>query len=79
MTRTACCSALAVLVATACSDNPRPGGSDAGQDAGAPLSFISDPLRADAGCDWAQWGQNWAHTGQACTPAQGFGQALATV
>ncbi|MGZ6079396.1 MAG: hypothetical protein ACXWK4_01185 [Myxococcaceae bacterium] len=79
MTRTACCSTLAVLVATACSDNPRPGGSDAGQDAGAPLSFISDPLRADAGCDWAQWGQNWAHTGQACTPAQGFGQALATV
>jgi len=64
--------ALVALTLTACSDSP--GGNDAG-----PLPFISDPLRSDAGCDWAQWGQNWAHTGQACVAASGFGTALATV
>jgi hypothetical protein len=66
-------AALVALTLTACSDDP------SGNDAGPPLPFISDPLRADAGCDWGQWGQNWAHTGQACVPAQGFGTALATV
>ncbi|HEY1418242.1 MAG TPA: hypothetical protein VGF41_10060, partial [Myxococcaceae bacterium] len=44
-----------------------------------PLPFITDPLRADAGCDWAQWGQNWAHTGQSCVAAQGLGTVLGTV
>jgi len=48
-------------------------------DGGTPLPFISDLLRADAGCDWAQWGQNWAHTGASCLPAQGFGTALASI
>jgi len=65
-------AALLALTTTACKDEP--GGSDAG-----PLPFISDPLRADAGCDWGQWGQNWAHTGQSCVAAQGFGRALATI
>ena len=73
MTRNACSSALILSLVTACSDTPR-----AVTDAG-PLPFISDPRRADAGCDWAQWGQNWAHTGQACVPASGFATALATV
>ncbi|HUM11050.1 MAG TPA: hypothetical protein VLT82_08895 [Myxococcaceae bacterium] len=66
-------AALIALTMPACSDGP--GDNDAGQ----PLPFLSDPLRADAGCDWPQWGQNWAHTGQACVAAQGFGTALATV
>lgn len=64
--------AVLALTVTACKDEP--GGNDAG-----PLPFISDPLRADAGCDWGQWGQNWAHTGQSCVAAQGFGQVLGTV
>jgi outer membrane protein assembly factor BamB len=67
--------ALLALTATACKDEP--GGNDAGQQ--PPLPFISDPLRADAGCDWGQWGQNWAHTGQSCASAQGFAKALGTV
>ena len=67
--------ALLALTATACKDEP--GGNDAGQQ--PPLPFISDPLRADAGCDWGQWGQNWAHTGQSCVSAQGFARALATI
>lgn len=82
MTRLARRSVLAVLLATACSSNPTPGrdaGTDGGADGGPPLPFISDPSRADAGCDWAQWGQNWAHTGQSCASAAGFGTALATV
>jgi len=66
-------AALVAWTLTACSDTPG-GNNDAG-----PLPFISDPLRADAGCDWGQWGQNWAHTGQACVSASGFGTALATV
>ncbi|HET9157765.1 MAG TPA: hypothetical protein VFN91_13925, partial [Myxococcaceae bacterium] len=61
-------AALLALAVSACKDEP-PG----------PLSFINDPLRADAGCDWGQWGQNWAHTGQSCVAAQGFGTALATI
>ena len=61
---------LLVATLTACKDEPG---------ATPPLPFISDPLRADAGCDWAQWGQNWAHTGQSCAIAQGFGTALATI
>jgi outer membrane protein assembly factor BamB len=44
-----------------------------------PLPFITDPLRADAGCDWAQWGQNWSHTGQSCVASKGFGTVLGTV
>jgi outer membrane protein assembly factor BamB len=67
-------AALLALTATACKDEP--GGNDAGQQ---PLPFISDPLRADAGCDWGQWGQNWAHTGQSCAAAQGFARALASI
>jgi hypothetical protein len=43
------------------------------------LPFIVDPARSDAGCDWTQWGQNWAHTGMTCAPAQGFAQSLAVV
>lgn len=35
--------------------------------------------RADAGCDWAQWGQNWAHTGMSCAVAQTFARPLAVV
>jgi len=46
---------------------------------GGSLSFIPDPTRADAGCDWPQWGQNWAHTGASCVPAQGFARALASI
>jgi hypothetical protein len=34
-----------------------------------PLPFIAD-ARSDAGCDWMQWGQNWAHTGRPCAPAR---------
>ncbi len=82
MTRLLCLAAPLALLLAACSDNPRPGnnvGTDGGSDAGPPLPFISDPLRADAGCDWPQWGQNWAHTGQSCVSAQGLGHALATV
>lgn len=60
--------ALLALSLTACKDEPGP-----------PLPFISDPLRADAGCDWPQWGQNWAHTGRSCVAAQGFGTVLGTV
>src|SRR4030095_3437443 len=67
-------AALLALTATACKDEPS--GNDAGQQ---PLPFISDPRRAAAGCDWGQWGQNWAHTGQSCAAAQGLGQALATI
>ena len=59
---------LLALTLTACKDEPGP-----------PLPFISDPLRADAGCDWPQWGQNWAHTGRSCVAAQGFGTVLGTV
>ncbi|HTS81787.1 MAG TPA: hypothetical protein VMH40_14395 [Myxococcaceae bacterium] len=62
-------SLLALIVAGCSKEEPPP----------QPLPFISDPLRADAGCDWAQWGQNWAHTGQACVPAQGFANALGSV
>src|SRR5215472_15930230 len=73
--------ALLVLALTACKNEP--GGGDGGPpdggDAGPPLPFISDPLRADAGCVWTQWGQNWAHTGQACVSPQGFGTTLATL
>jgi len=63
----ACCC----LLASACSsdNNPNP-------DAGPPLPFIVDPLRADAGCDWMQWGQNWAHTGATCAPAQSLDRSL---
>lgn len=68
MTRLLTTSAVLALLATGCSESPA-----------TPLPFISDPLRADSGCDWAQWGQNWAHTGVACVPAQGFSRALATV
>jgi len=73
MTRILCRSVLLVLLVGACSND------EGGNDAGPPLPFISDPLRADAGCDWAQWGQNWAHTGQACVPAQLFARALGSV
>ncbi|HVP60763.1 MAG TPA: hypothetical protein VMT11_09405 [Myxococcaceae bacterium] len=66
-------AALLALTMTACRDDTST------TDAGQPLPFLSDPLRADAGCDWAQWGQNWAHTGQACVPGQGFGRVLGTV
>jgi outer membrane protein assembly factor BamB len=66
-------AALLALALTACKDEP------GGQDAGPPLPFLSDPLRADAGCDWPQWGQNWSHTGRACASPQGFGTVLATV
>ena len=66
----ACCC----LLASACSsdNNPNP-------DAGPPLPFIVDPLRADAGCDWMQWGQNWAHTGATCAPAQSLDRSLVQV
>ena len=67
-------TALLVVALTGCK-NEEPGGSDGGP----PLPFITDPLRADAGCDWPQWGQNWAHTGRSCVAAQGFGTALGTV
>ena len=60
--------ALVALTLTGCKDEP-----------GGGLPFISDPLRADAGCDWGQWGQNWAHTGQACASPQGFARVLATI
>jgi hypothetical protein len=43
------------------------------------LPFIVDPARSDAGCDWTQWGQNWAHTGVTCTPAQGLSATLAVI
>ena len=66
-------AALLVLALTACKNEP------GGNDGGPPLPFITDPLRADAGCDWTQWGQNWAHTGQACVSPQGFGTALAVL
>ena len=66
-------AALLALTLSACKDEP------GGNDAGPPLPFISDPLRADAGCDWPQWGQNWAHTGRSCVSAQGFGTVLGTV
>jgi hypothetical protein len=74
-------AALLVLALTACKNEP--GGGDAGPpvvtDSGPPLPFITDPVRSDAGCDWGQWGQNWAHTGQSCVAAQGFATALATI
>src|ERR1700750_3402533 len=73
MTRHLTIAALFVLGLTACKDEP------GGGDGGPPLPFISDPARADAGCDWTQWGQNWAHTGQSCVAAQGFGTVLGTV
>ena len=79
MIRTLSLALGVALVMTACPDNPPGNPNPGGGDGGPPLPFISDPLRADAGCDWAQWGQNWAHTGVACVPAQGFGTALATV
>ena len=66
-------AALLALTLSACKDEP------GGNDAGPPLPFISDPLRADAGCDWPQWGQNWAHTSRSCVAAQGFGTVLGTV
>ena len=73
MTRHLVAATCCCLLATACSsDNNNP-------DAGPPLPFIVDLLRADAGCDWMQWGQNWAHTGATCTPAQSFDRALAQV
>lgn len=43
------------------------------------LPFIVDPARSDAGCDWTQWGQNRAHTGVSCTPAQGLSTTLAVI
>src|SRR5215475_6168593 len=85
MTRLSCVAALAAFLLSACSkdsnqnDGGQNTGQDAGHDAGPPLPFISDPARADAGCDWPQWGQNWAHVGQSCAIAQGFHTALATV
>jgi len=66
-------AALLALTLTACKDEP------GGGDGGPPLPFITDPLRADAGCDWPQWGQNWSHTGRACASPQGLGTVLATV
>jgi len=63
-------AALLALTLSACKDEPPPA---------QPLPFITDPLRADAGCDWAQWGQNWSHTGQSCVAAQGFATVLGTV
>jgi hypothetical protein len=66
-------AALLALTLAACKDEPGCG------DCNGPLPFISDPARADAGCDWSQWGQNWSHTGQSCVAAQGFGTVLGTV
>ena len=71
--------ALVALALTACKNEPGGTNPPPGEDAGPPLPFITDPLRSDAGCDWGQWGQNWAHTGQACTSPQGFGTALAVL
>jgi hypothetical protein len=86
MTRLLAASAVLALLLTGCHDTPPNPVPDAGPGActqdlfdGGVLSFIPDPLRADAGCDWPQWGQNWAHTGASCVPAQGFARALATI
>jgi len=66
-------AAVLALTLTACKDEP------GGNDGGPPLPFITDPLRADAGCDWPQWGQSWTHVGQSCVAGQGFGTVLGTV
>jgi hypothetical protein len=82
MTRILCASLIVTVLAAACSKESSEndaGQNDAGHDAGPPLPFVSDPLRADAGCDWPQWGQNWAHTGRSCLPAQAFTQELGSL
>src|SRR5215831_9078023 len=61
-------AALFALSLTACKN-----------DENQPLPFITDALRADAGCDWPQWGQNWTHTSRSCVAASGFGTVLGTV
>jgi hypothetical protein len=69
--------ALLVLVGVGCSSSSHPGtdgGSDLTVNAPIPGSGTTNST-----CSWAQFGQNAAHTGTACTPAQGFTSVLATL
>lgn len=74
MLRQAVVPGLLLVGALGCSSSS-PGPADSGGE----LPFIVDALRSDAGCDWTQWGQNWAHTGMTCTPAPGLSNTLAVV
>jgi len=80
-------SAALALFASGCPKPPsHPSTPDSGPPActedrydGATLAFIADPARADAGCDWPQWGQNWGHTGASCVPGQSFASVLGSI
>jgi hypothetical protein len=58
-------------------------GTSGGPDSGPPELTVNQPIPG-AGithpdCSWSQLGQNAAHTGAACAPAQGFTQVLAVL
>ena len=76
-----CGIALLVLLAgLGCSSSP-----SSNSDAGTPPSelIINAPIpgsgTTNPDCTWTQLGQNAAHTGNACAPAQGFTSVLASV
>ncbi len=73
------CAALLVCFGwLGCSSSSSTPGRDAGS-----LLTINAPIpgsgTTNAACSWAQFGQNAAHTGTACAPAQGFASVLATL
>jgi hypothetical protein len=58
-------------------------GATSSSDAGPSELIINAPIPGSgtvhADCSWTQLGQNAAHTGTACAPAQGFDSVLASV
>jgi hypothetical protein len=68
---------VSLLAGLGCTSN-EPGPSDAGPDVTVNLP-IPGSGTTHPDCSWAQLGQNAAHTGTACAPAQGFTQVLAVV
>jgi hypothetical protein len=73
---------LAVLGSLGCPSSNSP--PDGGQNFNSPTELIINAPIPGSGttnpnCSWTQLGQNAAHTGLACAPAQGFTTVLATV
>jgi hypothetical protein len=72
------CALLLLACASGCS-------SSSNQDAGSNLDelIVNAPIpgsgTTNPDCSWTQLGQNAAHTGVACAPAQGFTTVLATI
>ncbi len=76
--------ATALLVLLGALGCPSGSGSDAGQSGNTTQELVVNAPIPGSGtthpdCSWAQLGQNAAHTGGACAPAQGFTSILASI